>query len=522
MIDFPSSPTVGQLYTAPNGVTYQWNGTLWLTNSAGGSGAVQAASGNFVPVTGTDVVIVFASIVSGNSGNWLNTVNGRYTPPPGRYFIQCTNGVQAPAGGNGTWALVPRKNGVRIPNEGANASGGPQFSIPITVGIYVDANGTDYFDWVANCASANMAAQGGQFTAFPLSGLQGPPGPLPTVGGDFCAYSTNIGLATGTAVAIPTTILSGNSGNWYNPATGRYTPPAGRYVIRASMFAPNTSSAVGLGVNIRKNGQPLPTAWAGTAAGNGGGQVPGSAGWWADPNQEVIVDANGTDYFDFVTYCGTGQYTTIQFMAFPITGVQGPAGPGGVISNGYRLISRVVPNGSSSVIDFNAIPADINDIEVRFDLVPTTNDDSLRAQFYLGGALVTAGYSWANTLNQHNAAVNAAAMQSSSVGVGVTSAIFLNFSATGNNVANYATAGAGIGGIKGRLNITNIRDATRVKSLDFRSQYFNGAGTAINFVTGAGGGWSVGGVGALTGLRLLFGSAANMAAVGAASLWGSP
>ena len=47
-IDFPASPTVGQNFLAPNGATYQWNGTLWLalagpapgnppTGSAGGA-----------------------------------------------------------------------------------------------------------------------------------------------------------------------------------------------------------------------------------------------------------------------------------------------------------------------------------------------------------------------------------------------------------------------------------------------------------------------------------------------------
>lgn len=29
-IDFPASPTVGQIFVAPNLVTYQWSGTLWL------------------------------------------------------------------------------------------------------------------------------------------------------------------------------------------------------------------------------------------------------------------------------------------------------------------------------------------------------------------------------------------------------------------------------------------------------------------------------------------------------------
>jgi len=29
-LDFPTAPTIGQYYVAGNGVTYQWNGTMWL------------------------------------------------------------------------------------------------------------------------------------------------------------------------------------------------------------------------------------------------------------------------------------------------------------------------------------------------------------------------------------------------------------------------------------------------------------------------------------------------------------
>ena len=29
-IDFPAAPAANQIFVAPNGVTYQWNGSLWL------------------------------------------------------------------------------------------------------------------------------------------------------------------------------------------------------------------------------------------------------------------------------------------------------------------------------------------------------------------------------------------------------------------------------------------------------------------------------------------------------------
>ena len=41
-------------------------------------------------------------------------------------------------------------------------------SVPITVGVYVEANGTDTFDFVAQTMAAGMYPQGHTFTAFPL------------------------------------------------------------------------------------------------------------------------------------------------------------------------------------------------------------------------------------------------------------------------------------------------------------------------------------------------------------------
>lgn len=186
-LDFPSDPVDAELYDAPNGVRYKWSEAdgLWTvapadaveepidpppeTGGGGGVGAVSASGDAFswIPNTNVDVVIQFPTAISGNAGGWLATT-GVYTPPAGSYFIQCTCCVQAPTGGNGTWSLTPRKNGVRIPNTGAGSSGGPQFMVPITAGVYVEANGTDTFDFVAQTMAAGMYPQGHTFTAFPL------------------------------------------------------------------------------------------------------------------------------------------------------------------------------------------------------------------------------------------------------------------------------------------------------------------------------------------------------------------
>jgi hypothetical protein len=43
MLDFPSSPTTGQIFTAPNGSTWMWDGVKWVSTSAGAA---------YLPLTG--------------------------------------------------------------------------------------------------------------------------------------------------------------------------------------------------------------------------------------------------------------------------------------------------------------------------------------------------------------------------------------------------------------------------------------------------------------------------------------
>ena len=56
-LDFPNSPSIGDEYTGPNGITYQWDGVVWsvMTNDS------------------SDAFIT-------NS----NSVSGNYTLPAGR------------------------------------------------------------------------------------------------------------------------------------------------------------------------------------------------------------------------------------------------------------------------------------------------------------------------------------------------------------------------------------------------------------------------------------------------------
>jgi hypothetical protein len=128
-------------------------------------------------------------------------------------------------------------------------------------------------------------------------------------GGDFWARSS-VGVASATAATVvnPNTVLTGNAGGWFNTANGRYTPAAGRYYIRCALFLPSSTTAVGMNVQLRKNGATILTA---------AGQVPGSAGWYGDPRCDALVDAGGADYYEMLAWCGAAQTVFYDFLAMP-------------------------------------------------------------------------------------------------------------------------------------------------------------------------------------------------------------
>ena len=76
-LDFPSSPAVNQLYVAGNGVTYQWNGTMWLP--VGGSSSIYI--GDVPPNTpgpgqfwfNATLATLYIWYNDGNSTQWVPT-----------------------------------------------------------------------------------------------------------------------------------------------------------------------------------------------------------------------------------------------------------------------------------------------------------------------------------------------------------------------------------------------------------------------------------------------------------------
>ena len=316
MIDFPASPTDGQIFSATNGVVYKYSAAYssWLAQNPapplGGTG--QFTANNTVaqsPAANTPSGVNFSTVIAGNAGLWYSTSTMRYTPPAGSYFISVTGHAGAPTGSNGTALLALYKNGAQI-GQGVSGSGSPSFSIPLSLGEYVDANGTDYFNAVVTCQAAGMNFTGDIFTAFPLTGMQGPTGGAPgPVVGDFCALQTSAfpTLTTSYATLILTQVLTGNSGAYYNTTTGRYTPPAGRYAISAGLCA-SAAGLSALGITLRKNGTVVIQDESSA----------GGASYRADPQVSLIVDANGSDWFDIQGYSSGGAVSLAYYMTFHV------------------------------------------------------------------------------------------------------------------------------------------------------------------------------------------------------------
>jgi hypothetical protein len=90
MLDFPNSPTNGQLFTGANGVIYQWNaaGGLWLNYGVGMNSAIVSLTPPANPVAGqmwwrSDTGQMFIWYNDGNSTQWVSvTAPSVVTQPP--------------------------------------------------------------------------------------------------------------------------------------------------------------------------------------------------------------------------------------------------------------------------------------------------------------------------------------------------------------------------------------------------------------------------------------------------------
>ena len=327
MIDFPVG-TDGLIFSAPNGVVYKYSATYssWLAQNPapplGGTGDFTAVS---AATQGIDTVVRVCTptnVINGNAGSWFNTANGRWTPPAGRYNLYGTQTFTSPGTATTTFYIYLYKNGAQIPGaSNVTMQQVASSTTSLAVETNVDANGADYFELRVAC-STGATLSNCTFGAFPLTGMQGPTGP-PFGGGTGDFYATrnsDVSLVAGFTTMIPNTVVTGNSGIWYSTSTGRWTPPAGRYFIQTWTTVVSGGAGAIVDHALRKNGTVVDQNTFAV-----------QTGLYGELICSGVYDANGSDYFDCASASTANAISkSVDFLAYPLTGMQGPAGPAGV------------------------------------------------------------------------------------------------------------------------------------------------------------------------------------------------
>ena len=375
VIDFPTSPINGQLFNAPNGVTYRWQSTpapgLWLSGSgvasvsagvtppsspapnalwwnsdaitgggqlyvyyndgntaqwvpAATGGSPTTPGGDFCAINSVDLVpgalgvatvMIPTSIVSGNSGSWYSTSTGRFTPPAGRYSISASYTVFT--GALQQWNIYLRKNGVNIggsqPPYGAQTAPATNYVIQPTVNLIVDANGTDYFD-VTSMAQGAIggipAIKAAVFSAYPLSGIKGPPGDIGAPVAAFNVRATTNDTASGTSIRLfrsaATPVKDHDPDNVWNLGSSEFTAPStGRYAFQVAAFCQH-AAAVFSYVGIQHQ-----TSASGTIRNYAQMQMTDSSNYGAGFDLSIEIQMSAGEKVVFVFGTNSGNFTAV-------------------------------------------------------------------------------------------------------------------------------------------------------------------------------------------------------------------
>jgi len=306
--------------------------------------------------------------------------------------------------------------------------------------VWRGSNGVTY-QWSSATTSwvavGNAPAGSGDFMAMGNGGVLSPP------------------LVNTAYVSIFNTVATGNAGGWYNPSNGRFTPPAGRYLIGAQITAYSTGSAVNFQIGPRKNGAVISNSMVNT--------LTTGANQWGTVNFTVEVDANGTDYFE------VHSYTTVlwsgangNFWAVPVGVVQSMAAPGTL-----QLWSEQVLTANAVEVVVSA-PRNAKRYELQWISQCVSGEGSLYIQGIENGVPTQAGYhgqlqySYGTNQFQSVARVNYPGL----VGTGIN---------WHSGTVRFAGYSAGVGGMAGDLTAWG-------QAADASSRYFIGQGfnTTLN------------------------------------------
>lgn len=179
----------------------------------------------------------------------------------------------------------------------------------------------------------------------------------------------------------------------------------------------------------------------------------------------------------------------------------------------WRQVGRAVAAVAQPSLDFQNVPADINDLMFTFDVTPAVNDQTFQMQFYdsTGTLDATAGH-YNSSIGQTYSGIGAGGALAGWGGStqGFTASIILCTPAVGAAVGTAS-------GIRGHGFIPNIRATTRPHSVDFQTNYVDSGGSYQRSISGGG---MRSTVGAITGIHLFF--SGNIAAGSVLNVWGSP
>ena len=193
-------------------------------------------------------VVGFPAIISGNSGGWLNTSTGAYTPPAGRYFL--TAQFHGNLGGAATnlWVGI-RKNGGTV-SSGYSTTASAAYSTLTSCAVTVDANGSDIFTVAASGDPGPAYGYNFLFTAYPISGIKGPPGDLPSGSGDVVSSVVTAGVSCPNITPTNIASISLVAGDWDVYADCYVVTPAGGAIyVSINSVSASTVTAPALAVS---------------------------------------------------------------------------------------------------------------------------------------------------------------------------------------------------------------------------------------------------------------------------------
>jgi len=131
--DFPASPTVGQIYTAPSGNVYTWDGAVWVNSGAAQSAYWTDTGTALQPTVSTRRVTVAGPTTGTTDLSQLilgtRTVKGRVTAAPGIDWVADSSNAAFGSGSAWTQDDATKASWITTRGGGTSGSGSDSFTV---------------------------------------------------------------------------------------------------------------------------------------------------------------------------------------------------------------------------------------------------------------------------------------------------------------------------------------------------------------------------------------------------------